>query len=197
VTTLCRNLWWISRVVHGMYLGGLPKQGCQMVFFLTKNPNFGKFWIILQWKMLVNFTTVRSILLPFCILYGNFVYFVMILVIFTVLVCCTKKNLVTLLCLTHPPYVCRYTYFFAWNVWYLHITPAGAPNPYGELSWGDRWSRHLQSVCWNFESRQFGRRHWNAKPFLQSKQKYFWLPGTDVMIFKNIFAEKISKKWRF
>jgi hypothetical protein len=29
------------------------KQGCQMVYFQTKNPNLGKFWRVLQWKMLV------------------------------------------------------------------------------------------------------------------------------------------------
>jgi hypothetical protein len=25
---------------------------CQMVYFQTKNPNLGKFWRVLQWKML-------------------------------------------------------------------------------------------------------------------------------------------------
>jgi hypothetical protein len=27
-------------------------QGCQMVSFQTKNPNFGKLWRTLDWKML-------------------------------------------------------------------------------------------------------------------------------------------------
>jgi hypothetical protein len=27
-------------------------QGCQMVYFQTKNPKLGKFWRVLQWKML-------------------------------------------------------------------------------------------------------------------------------------------------
>jgi hypothetical protein len=31
------------------------KQGCQMARFQTKNPNLGKFGIVLQWKMLVYF----------------------------------------------------------------------------------------------------------------------------------------------
>jgi hypothetical protein len=28
-------------------------QGCNMVYFQTKNPNLGKFWRALEWKMLV------------------------------------------------------------------------------------------------------------------------------------------------
>jgi hypothetical protein len=31
-------------------------QGCQMVYFKTKNPNLGIFWSALEWKMLVYFT---------------------------------------------------------------------------------------------------------------------------------------------
>jgi hypothetical protein len=38
-------------------------QGCQMVCFQTKNPNWGKFWRALEWKMLV------------CIFYGHLGYF--------------------------------------------------------------------------------------------------------------------------
>jgi hypothetical protein len=40
-------------------------QGCQMVYFQTKNPNLGKLWSVLQRKMLVMFTPIWSILLPF------------------------------------------------------------------------------------------------------------------------------------
>jgi hypothetical protein len=29
------------------------EQGCQMVYFQTKNPNLGKFCIALEWKMMV------------------------------------------------------------------------------------------------------------------------------------------------
>jgi hypothetical protein len=35
-------------------------QGCQMVYFQTKYPNMGKFWSVLQWKMLVNFMSIWS-----------------------------------------------------------------------------------------------------------------------------------------
>jgi hypothetical protein len=53
-------------------------QGCQMVYFQTKNPNLGKFWRVLQWKMLVYFFTIWSILRPIGIFYGHLVYFVVI-----------------------------------------------------------------------------------------------------------------------
>jgi hypothetical protein len=33
-------------------------QGCQMVYFNTKNPNLGIFWRALEWKMLVYFMTI-------------------------------------------------------------------------------------------------------------------------------------------
>jgi hypothetical protein len=37
-------------------------QGCQMVYFQTKNPDLGKFWRALQWKMLVYFMDIWHIL---------------------------------------------------------------------------------------------------------------------------------------
>jgi hypothetical protein len=45
-------------------------QGCQIVFFQTKNPNLGKFWRALEWKGLVYghteyFTAIWYILWPF------------------------------------------------------------------------------------------------------------------------------------
>jgi hypothetical protein len=40
----------------------------QMVYFQTKNPNSGKFWKVLQLKLLV-------ILWPLCLVYGEMVYF--------------------------------------------------------------------------------------------------------------------------
>jgi hypothetical protein len=46
-----------------------------MVYFQTKNPNVGKFWRVLQWKMLVYFMAILSILQPFGKFYGHFVYF--------------------------------------------------------------------------------------------------------------------------
>jgi hypothetical protein len=67
-----------------------------MVYFQTKNPNWGKFWRALDWKML-------SYLCPFGIFYGQLGYFMTILVnfcsfgtFFPVLVSCATKNLATL-----------------------------------------------------------------------------------------------------
>jgi hypothetical protein len=71
-------------------------QGCQMVYFQTKSPNLGKFWRVLQWKMLVYFMSVWNISLPFAILYGHLVHFLLIWYIFSVLVCSSKSNLATL-----------------------------------------------------------------------------------------------------
>jgi hypothetical protein len=47
--------------------------GCQMVYYQTKNPNSGKFRIVLQWKILVYFIDTWSILQSFVIFYGHFV----------------------------------------------------------------------------------------------------------------------------
>jgi hypothetical protein len=33
-------------------------QGCQMVYFKTKNPKLGTYCMAWEWKMLVNFTAV-------------------------------------------------------------------------------------------------------------------------------------------
>jgi hypothetical protein len=66
------------------------QQSCQMVYFQTKNPNLGKFWRVLQCKMLVNFMAIWSILRPFSILYCELVHFV---VLFWYIV---PKNLATL-----------------------------------------------------------------------------------------------------
>jgi hypothetical protein len=49
-----------------------------MVFFQTKNPNLGKFLRVLQWKMLVDFMAVRSILRPFGVFCGHMNYFMFI-----------------------------------------------------------------------------------------------------------------------
>jgi hypothetical protein len=53
--------------------GKKSNQGCQMVCFQTKNPNSGKFWNVLQWKMLVYFMETWSILRSFAIFYGHLV----------------------------------------------------------------------------------------------------------------------------
>jgi hypothetical protein len=51
----------------------ISKQGCQMVYFQTKNPNLGNFWRALQFKMFVYFVDIWSTLQPFGIVYGNLV----------------------------------------------------------------------------------------------------------------------------
>jgi hypothetical protein len=40
-------------------------QGCQMVYFQTKNPNLGTFWRALKWKMLSYFGTMSVGKTPF------------------------------------------------------------------------------------------------------------------------------------
>jgi hypothetical protein len=62
----------------------------------TKNPNLGKFWRALEWKMFVYFMTIWNILLPFGIIYGLLVKFVIIWYIFPILHVWTMKNLATL-----------------------------------------------------------------------------------------------------
>jgi hypothetical protein len=57
-----------------------------MVYFQTKNPNLGKFWRALEWKMLVYFMTIWNILRQFGITYGRFVKVVVIWYIFPNLV---------------------------------------------------------------------------------------------------------------
>jgi hypothetical protein len=39
-------------------VGFCEKQGCQMVYFQTKDPNLGKIWRALEWKMLLNFMII-------------------------------------------------------------------------------------------------------------------------------------------
>jgi hypothetical protein len=40
---------------------GDSQQGCQKVYFQTKNPALGNFWWVLQWKMLVYFMAIWPI----------------------------------------------------------------------------------------------------------------------------------------
>jgi hypothetical protein len=53
-----------------------------MVCFQTKNPNLGKFWRVLLWKIFVYFMTIWSILRPLEIFYSHLVYFLVIWYIF-------------------------------------------------------------------------------------------------------------------
>jgi hypothetical protein len=71
-----------------------------MVCFQTKNPNLGKFWRALDWKLLIYFMAIWNILWRFGIFYDHFVHF------FPALVSYTKKNLATLM-----PTSSTYTYF--------------------------------------------------------------------------------------
>jgi hypothetical protein len=68
-----------------------------MVCFQTKNPNLGKFWRVLLWKILVYFMAIWSTLRPLKIFYGHFVYFVVIWYIFPRFDILDQKNLATLL----------------------------------------------------------------------------------------------------
>jgi hypothetical protein len=54
-----------------------------MAYFQTKNPNLGKFWRVLQWKMFVYYLSVWSILRLFGIFCGPLVYFMAIWYIFS------------------------------------------------------------------------------------------------------------------
>jgi hypothetical protein len=54
---------------------GAADQGCQMVYFQTKNPILGNFWRVLQLKMLVYYIHIWSIFMPFGIFYSHLVYF--------------------------------------------------------------------------------------------------------------------------
>jgi hypothetical protein len=52
-----------------------PVQGCQMVYFQTKNPKLGKFWRVLQRKILIHFMFIWYI-------YSHSVHFIVIWYIF-------------------------------------------------------------------------------------------------------------------
>jgi hypothetical protein len=54
------------------------KQGCQMVCFQTKNPNLGKFWRALDWKMFTYFISIWNISWRFGIFYDHLAHFVFI-----------------------------------------------------------------------------------------------------------------------
>jgi hypothetical protein len=47
-----------ATTLHVSVERGGDKQGCQMVYFQTKNINLGNFWRALDWKMLINFMTL-------------------------------------------------------------------------------------------------------------------------------------------
>jgi hypothetical protein len=51
-------------------------QGCQMVCFQTKNPNWSTFWRVLQWRLVAYFMDTWSILWSFVTFYGHLVWLV-------------------------------------------------------------------------------------------------------------------------
>jgi hypothetical protein len=65
-------------------------QGCQMVYFQTKNPNLSRFCRVLQKKMLVHFMVICHNVWTFGIFPGYLVYFC------PILVRRSKKNLASL-----------------------------------------------------------------------------------------------------
>jgi hypothetical protein len=67
--------------------------------FKPKNPNLGKFWRNTYWKMLMYFMAIWNILQTFGIFYDQLI-FCLHLVLFPVLVACTKKSLATLVSLS-------------------------------------------------------------------------------------------------
>jgi hypothetical protein len=67
-----------------------------MVYFQTKNPNLGKFWRVLQWKMLVYFMNILSLVRSFDTFNGYLVFLWQVGMFFSVLVYCINKNLATM-----------------------------------------------------------------------------------------------------
>jgi hypothetical protein len=70
-----------------------------MASFQTKNPNLGKFWRALDWKLLIYFMAIWNILQTFGIFYNHLAHFVLIWYIFFRFGYHegTKKNLATLI----------------------------------------------------------------------------------------------------
>jgi hypothetical protein len=118
------NCWYSRKCKFRKMPRKIRIQGCQMVYFQTKNPTLGKFWRALDWKMLICIMPIWNILWTFgifydhlvqfwkaldwkmlmyfiaiWIIYGHSGYFRTIWYIFPVLVSWTKKNLATLLSL--------------------------------------------------------------------------------------------------
>jgi hypothetical protein len=61
-----------------------------MAYFQTENPNLGKFWKVLQWKLCIGiFIAILSMYVFIDILLSFGIFF-------PILVCCNEKNLATL-----------------------------------------------------------------------------------------------------
>jgi hypothetical protein len=59
-------------------VSSVSEQDCQMVSFQNKNPNLGKFWRSLDWKMLKYLMAIWNIFQTFGIFYDHLVHFVFI-----------------------------------------------------------------------------------------------------------------------
>jgi hypothetical protein len=79
-TTFLQLIFLVHHLVDRSRL--IASRVARWYIFQTKNPNLGKFWYIL-WS--------------FGISYDHLVHSVVLWYIFTVLVCCTEKNLATLI----------------------------------------------------------------------------------------------------
>jgi hypothetical protein len=65
----CKNVGLLnSELKNRKFAFRCPEQGCQMVCFQTKNPNLGKFWRALDWKILAHFMFIWYIISGFGIL---------------------------------------------------------------------------------------------------------------------------------
>jgi hypothetical protein len=67
-------------------------QGCQIVCFQTKNPNFGKIWRALERTMLLYFMTIWSILRSFGIIFGLWYSLLSFGIFFFVLACLDQEK---------------------------------------------------------------------------------------------------------
>jgi hypothetical protein len=85
VTTIATKLCWIDPLpFHIVYVRIPPcNQGCQIVSFQTKNPNLGKFWRALDWKLLIYFMVIWNILHTFGIFYHHLLHVVFMWYIFS------------------------------------------------------------------------------------------------------------------
>jgi hypothetical protein len=82
------ELFWLRQRAGGQWTW---KQGCQIVYFQTKNPNLGNFLRALDCKLYIcmcvhmkYFLSIWNILYPFRIFYDHLVHFVFIWYIFPV-----------------------------------------------------------------------------------------------------------------
>jgi hypothetical protein len=72
----------LSEFVHEIGSEDGSRAGLPDGLFQTKNPNLGKFWRVLLWKILAYFMTIWSKLRTLEIFYVHLVYFVVIWYIF-------------------------------------------------------------------------------------------------------------------